>query len=408
VLDHPVVTAAADLAESVANGRPVPGAPAGAEATIEECVTLAWKLLLAKLEHRHKDAQDLEDDLKFGGCDPGWLDVIVEYEEHFLHGRPIPYVTYRNIDDFVLDVLPDDATVALVGDWGTGTDAARDLLQEIAAYQPDVMVHLGDIYYSGTPREAHARFLDVCNDVLRADGREVLVYTLSGNHDMYSGGEGYYGLLPLLNPSSKGAQPASFFGLRTASGAWQLLAMDTGYHDHDPFTVTTDVTYLEPAEAEWHLDKVRGFGGRTILLSHHQLFSANEYIGEGTQKPAGLEAYNPKLLETFGPVLNDVSAWFWGHEHNLCIYEPYGDLAKGRCLGHGAVPVYESAAPYRVSPHIPKPPGLVASGGKPVELAMDSDRVYGHGYAILELGSGAATYYVQGLRDALYSESLTG
>ncbi|HEX2195414.1 MAG TPA: hypothetical protein VHJ76_00690 [Actinomycetota bacterium] len=155
VLDHPAVKAAADVAEGFSSGARVPGTPAGAEGTIEDCVRLVAELWLAKLRGHHDEARRLEDELRFGTCDPRWLEVIVEYEEHFARGRPIPYVTYRSIDDFVLEVLPEDSTVALVGDWGTGTDAACDLLQEIAAHDPDVLVHLGDIYYSGTLREAH-------------------------------------------------------------------------------------------------------------------------------------------------------------------------------------------------------------------------------------------------------------
>ena len=91
------------------------------------------------------------------------------------------------------------------------------------------------------------------------------VYSLAGNHDMYSGGVGYYGLLQQLK------QPASYFA---RNAAWQILGLDTGLHDNDVFSVNTNVTCLEPTEEAWHLDKITNAGGRkTILLSHHQLFS---------------------------------------------------------------------------------------------------------------------------------------
>ena len=412
-LEHPATNAAAAVAAAVASPARVPGAPATPTGTVEECVRIAGELLLARIERRHADAARLEDELRFGTCDPLWLDVIVEYEKafgHLSHGHQIPYVTYQDMDDFVLEVLPDDARIAIVGDWGTGTPDAAALMGAIAAHEPDVLIHLGDIYYSGTPRETHARFLDLCNSVLRRK-RPVPVYTLSGNHDMYSGGAGYYGLLPLLNDSPAWAQPASFFCLRTTSASWQLVAMDTGLHDHDPFTVTSDVTYLEPTEAAWHLDKIERFtaaGGRTILLSHHQLFSSKEYIGGTTPKPQGSEAFNTKLLDTFAGVLDDVAAWFWGHEHNMCIYEPYGSLRKGRCLGHGAIPVYESAEPYTPSPRMPAPPALVKADGAPLELTMSSDGVYGHGYAVLDLDgeSAVARYYVDTGADPIYEETI--
>ena len=75
--------------------------------------------------------------------------------------------------------------------------------------------------------------------------------------------------------------------------------MDTGLHDHDVFTVGTDVTWLDPEEETWHLDKIRRFsdsGGRTVLLSHHQLFTAFDPIGRyADRSPAQRAATAPVL-----------------------------------------------------------------------------------------------------------------
>ncbi|MDQ3914885.1 MAG: metallophosphoesterase [Actinomycetota bacterium] len=430
-LDHPTVHAAAAVAERLHRGEPVHRLPpppelasSGAAATAWECTKVAAALFLARLEGRRDEAVRLEDELKYGTCDPGWLDVMAVYEEHY--GLPghhrVPYVTYQAMDDFVLDVLPRDATIALIGDWGTGTEEAVDLLGQVARKRPDVLVHLGDIYYSGTARETHSHFLALCDEVLDRRNRPVPIYTMSGNHDMYSGGRGFYELLPLLNPAPPFdpgyAQRASYFCLRTHDRSWQLLAMDTGLHDHDPFSVASDVTFLEDREARWHLDKIGSFaerGGKTILLSHHQLFSPFEYIGSGTTKPPGKEAYNPKLLDTFAADLaaGRVAAWFWGHEHNLGIYEPYGPLVRGRCIGHSAIPVYESNGPYVVNPRIPDPPALVSgSDGRPVELPLDAHGVYGHGYVILRFDGAArtaeASYYLTSDEERpVYSEVIT-
>jgi hypothetical protein len=249
------------------------------------------------------------------------------------------------------------------------------------------------------------------------------VYSLTGNHDMYSGGAGYYDLLPQLNPSPpfapSSAQPASFFGLRNASNTFQLLALDTGLHDGDPFTVASDVTWLEPTESAWHRDKIATFhadGGRTILLSHHPLFTAYAPIGRSEDRPPAEQAYNPSLLATFKDLLeaNAVAAWFWGHEHNLCIYEPYGPLARGRCIGHGAIPVSEDQSPYTPSPKIANPPTLVRDPrtGVPVQLPVDATGVYAHGYVVLRLNDAARTaeaaYYLAGSPDTpFYKETLT-
>ncbi len=432
-LDNPLVSAATHLSELVHAAAELPH-----EAPVEvrklaggdmawECAKRAFELVEAKLRGDAEQVDALEDALKDSPCDPGWIEAAVEYAEYFGIGgekRKIPYVTYEHMDQFVMDrALPRNVTLVLLGDWGTGTDAARSLLEQVATHDPDVLIHLGDIYYSGTARESRLNFLDMANQVLRRTNGEVPVYTLTGNHDMYGGGVGYYGLLPHLNPSPPFApehtQRASFFCLRSPGGAFQFVAMDTGLHDHDPFDVTVDITYLEPTEAAWHLDKINRFhdaGGKTILLSHHQLFTAYDMIGKVGDKPAGQEAFNPKLLATFRDVLeaDKVSAWFWGHEHNLCIYEPYGPLAKGRCVGHGAIPVFRAKQPYSVDDQIPNYPRLVtnAKTGDPVQLQVNAEGVYLHGYVVVQVDdtnrTAQASYYVEGAPDRpIYQETLT-
>lgn len=431
-LHHPVVAAAHRIASHWEQGEEAPrAAPAdlaaeggGVEQTLWECAKLTAELLRAKLT-KDPRAAELEDELKFSTCDPEWLEAITAYEKYFGpegEKNPIPYVRYASIDDFVLPSLAPDARVALIGDWGTGTDDARRVLGQVASHRPDVLIHLGDIYYAGTEEECRKYFLDLIDDVFDRANRPLPIYTLTGNHDMYSGGIGYYGLLPKLNPSPPYSpdqgQPASYFALRTTDGAWQFLGMDTGLHDHDPFTVSKDVTYLDPEEEAWHVDKVRRFsegGGRTVLLSHHQLFSAFSGIGDYQSRPPAERAVNPKLMASWGKLraAGDVAAWFWGHEHSLGIYRPYAGLAKGRCIGHGAIPTFLDSDPYKVLDGLGDDrPRLVDQAdhpGTPVELAAD-DQVYAHGFVIVQLDdtdrSATATYYQETTDQPLWVETL--
>ena len=101
-------------------------------------------------------------------------------------------------------------------------------------------------YYSGTPSECRTNFLDPIEALLRKD-KALPMYSLSGNHDMYCGGVGFYSLIAELNPAPM-TQPASFFCLQSADQKWQLLAMDTGLHDDNPITVADALTYLEDDE----------------------------------------------------------------------------------------------------------------------------------------------------------------
>ena len=131
----------------------------------------------------------------------------------------------------------------------------------IGAQRPDVVIHLGDVYYSGTKDEMRDHFLDIVREYLPA---ETQVFNLAGNHDLYAGGEGYYWLLDELG------QPASYFCLR--NDHWQILAIGAPPEVSDPMASQYKVPPVDPKEAEWHRHKIATADGRkTIMLSHYQL-----------------------------------------------------------------------------------------------------------------------------------------
>src|SRR5262249_23759934 len=146
----------------------------------------------------------------------------------------IPYV--RSSEGARPIQIKKGARIALFGDWGTGGHMARQTLERIKAQRPDILIHLGDIYYSGTKAECAANFEDVIEDAFQRTQHPLPVFSLAGNHDMYSGGIAYYDLIRRLN-SGSASQNTSFFCLRSEDNAWQLLAMDTGLHDYSPLSV---------------------------------------------------------------------------------------------------------------------------------------------------------------------------
>jgi len=162
-------------------------------------------------------------------------------------------------------------------------------------------------------------------------------FTLPGNHDYYSGGRGFYEMIRRINASLPGCeQRASYFCLRTADDHWQFLGMDTGFNDRKP--THHQAPMLVPSEAAWHRDKLDHFPGTTILLSHHQLFSAKQLLSAGARP-----WLNENLHATFQPYFDRIAAWFWGHEHNLIIFKDNQDfpgatgaLRKGRLVGCSA------------------------------------------------------------------------
>lgn len=364
-----------------------------------ECASLAVQAALAfAAGNRVKEAQ-IRAQLQDSPCDAGWLTSLAAFEAYYLSGKSPQYMDWKNLGDYVYPMAEtgrqgEALTVGVLADWGTGDPAvARSSLAALFRFQPDLIVHLGDIYYAGTPEECTNNFLNYLVKATEENYR-LPIYNLAGNHDYYSGGGGYYALLAKLNPQcappGTPVQQASFFCLRNAN--WQIQAMDTGYGDHDVFTVADDITQLQPREVTWHQDKIDTAAGRKIILfSHHQLYSA--FINIGKQ---GENYYNPNLLQSFQAAMNSgaITSWFWGHEHLLEIYGPSRLLGKaqpiGRCIGYSAFPMLTSEHPYNVVTGAEKVP-LV---GQPPYLGTTKD-VYNHGFVILTLAAkfGRAEYY---------------
>ena len=357
---------------------------------LEDCAKSAALFLKAELEGNEAESTLYADQLKKSVCDDaGWLECLTTY---LGYKALLKNPRYRPNEDVVVALKP-NAKIGIIGDWGTGDEVAVNVLREVAALKPDILIHLGDVYFAGTQSEAQQNFLAICNTVLPG----VPPYSLCGNHDMYSGGGGYYWLLDQIG------QKASYFSLQ--NNDWLFQGMDTGFHDNNPFNVATNMTYLYNAngwsEADWHLNKIELAGNRkVVLLSHHQLFSPFGSVGSVNDAAF---AYNPNLHQVFEPVLPKVEWWFWGHEHTLGVFPPYMGLNRGRCVGASAVPVYQDQQSYATAS------GLTTLNGQDMpEWAPDcelgiSNNVYNNCFAFMTLNGASATveyYEVQPLQPA--------
>jgi predicted phosphodiesterase len=360
------------------------GQPAGAGllGTLGYCSMTAMKLAEATLLGNQQDCQRYKDELgKFTDCDPLYAEAAAKYAEYFIaQCKKIPYRVYQNLNEFVLEgKLPAQARIAILGDWGTGLESALNVLAGIAAKKPDAVIHLGDVYYSGTAFENQKYFYEPWARVLDLAHTKIPTFTLSGNHDMYSGGAGYYHVMDQIG------QPASYFCLR--NGHWQFLAMDTGLHDSNPASGGAAATYLEDTEVVWLKDKMDTAGSRrTVLLSHHPLFTAYEEI-DGS-------AVNLRLYPQVFTFFPKVDLWLWGHEHNFVVYGPYRGVQRARCIGHGGFPMGVDEAPSQ--PRFPQVPLLTKDAhGNALTLGSTAG-ILNHGYALMDLdGPAARVQYFQ-------------
>jgi hypothetical protein len=255
--------------------------------------------------------------------DPGWLTSGFAMAVRAVRHR----ATF--IERPVIVPIANDAKVIVVGDWGSGiprakkvADRIREELDRDTTMQRSV-VHLGDVYYSGSKREYERNMLNLWP--VRA-GEDIRSFSLMGNHDMYYGGHAYYGTC--LTDSRFSAQAGcSYFALQ--SDDWQILGLDTGHEDGG----------LRGDQAGWakrvieEPEEKSGKDRMTALLTHHQLFSAHE--------PGAKE-----LGKKMKPVLETgrLDAWLWGHEHRCIQYEAtewQGDrIGFASCVGHGGIPEY--------------------------------------------------------------------
>ncbi len=241
---------------------------------------------------------------QYDNLDPRWVEVVWAKAKSLLKGKH-KFITHTSPNDFRFQ-MKDEATIAIVGDWGGGNAAAQAVADRIREIKPDHVIHLGDVYYAGTPKEVQERFLKFW-PAPQAPGQSL---ALNSNHEMYSGGFGYFD-----TTLTQFKQPASYFSL--ASQNWRFIGLDTGYVDHD----------LNQPQVDWLAAQFQANNQKTILLSHHQLFSAYENTDAS------------HLLSRVKPFLdaNQIYGWIWGHEHLCVAYQPHMGI-KAVCLGNGCFP----------------------------------------------------------------------
>lgn len=471
-LDHPLMRATDRYCRSMEQNTPL--AKPRADSADDEAV----QTYLSYLHHRRAhariaqntqieaDVQRQIEEYRFGN--PLWQQMFVQYFKYywqypFHKGGAPKYRSWQTAGKGDLNYglinwrLPARARIAIVGDIGTGTDVAAAVLSSALGFHPDAVLHLGDVYFSGTHFETRHRLIGLVRSVLGKRG--VPFFTVPGNHEYFTGAGSYLTALDsgdlVIEPGQQ--QVTSYFCLRTEDDGWQFLGMDTGYNGHymnvppaaqqavlsrlhlgavettncadphwpsksnpyfprladaglsvqDPTVNPAQVT-LRADEAIWHQDKLDRFKGRSILLSHHQLYSALNVCGveqrqlkqpDGSSKPDPTDFNRPwintGLWRQFGNAFGDkVVAWIWGHEHNLGIYEDnyrpsdrpvdatgeqesFKALPKGRCAGHSAIPVALSENPYEQKYVVPlQQPNL--------RLGL-TNNWYNRGFQIIEL-----------------------
>ena len=246
------------------------------------------------------------------------------------------------------------------GDWGSGLPLAQMVTQQIRQQieaadgtRQQHVVHLGDVYYVGEPEEYSERVLaSGMWPVTGTEKNQIGSWSLNGNHDMYSGGHGYFDKLLrdgrfLRWHRDASGEPSSFFVIEDLD--WQFFGLDTAWNlpslGSAIFGDPTLKDYggqngiLTTEQVQWmagQRDPAKG----CVLLTHHQPAASRT-----TEEQHADEAV--KLLKKQG-VYAQIDAWLWGHEHRCVVFKPKAERSHPRladapefcaCIGHGGIPV---------------------------------------------------------------------
>jgi hypothetical protein len=340
-----------------------------------EVSRLQSELARQAAEATQLDAGGIE--VKFGtGVGGGdWFGWIFSLMDHVSRNEAHPLVRPTTTTP---DRLPDVAKIAMAADWGTGLYGApkiADDIRKVGGY--DLLVHLGDVYYSGTEAEVRDRFLALWP---KTAGKRTIA--VNSNHEMYSGGFGYFKVaLPAIG------QTSSYMAFENTD--WLLVVLDTAYVDHA--MDNEQVAWLNLVIKQ-STDANGGTAKKLVLFSHQQLFSR-------------LDNQGPNLQRALKHLLDQraITAWYWGHEHQCVIYDPHPAFGlRGRCLGNGGIPEVRKdevkKAPTekqvgafmlkRLSQTTDSPSCLALDGPNP-DVKGEEEKFVPHGYITLELNGPA-------------------
>ena len=283
---------------------------------------------------------------QYANYDQGWFVAFLNLLITNLHGLwyndgKFPTTTPPQIN--LVGAQPNTVTIAILGDCGAGNAASDAVFTSIKGLKPDYLLHVGDVYYGGTPQESQPT-----GDKYFAPGEEMenLIkrwptgyngksFTLNSNHEMYSGANGLfydaYG-----SPIFSAHQNASCFALKF--GGWTLLGLDSAFNGTslDAF-MSGNLGDTSDFQVPW-IQGLRLDPNKTIVFTHHNGFA------DDCSSVADLWGQLNHALK------GDPFAWYWGHVHNGIVYDrPISipsNTAKpvlttntyARCLGHAALP----------------------------------------------------------------------
>lgn len=238
------------------------------------------------------------------------------FREQFGRIRNAQPFRRHGTDQFVHRVAAPDGhstRIALFADFGTGLGHARFVARQIMLDRFEAAIHLGDVYYTGTPVQYREHF-ELPLDPVLDSGTQLFV--IPDNHDGYSGFHAYCDYL-----DRRLAQRGSYFAIETPHV--QLIGVDTIWHG--------DRGRIEDAGVCAWLDSRLTVGRQQGLAN--VLLTGHEPYAYGSDDRTDLNRDVVTLAQ------DRVDLWFWGNTHYCALFDhtaatPY----YGSCIGHAGYP----------------------------------------------------------------------
>ena len=334
---------------------------------------------------------------EFAQLDPGWFVAVLSYlslELGVIEKAPFP------TDPASVKVpVGTTVTIALTGDWGTGSwpdghlvCPSQQVIQQIGALQPDFTVHLGDVYYAGTSDEETSHLLESWYAGPRG------TFTLNSNHEMYDGAKGYFDTA-LAAAAFQGQQGTSYFAIH--GHTWIVVGLDSAYYDTSSFYMAGAVT---DAEQIGFLKGLETDRKQIIVLTHHNPLSTDgtmfvQHDGSLVPEPTD-ECMWTDVCNALGRAPD---YWYCGHIHNGIVYSDQcavGTATRMRCIGFGALPfgsAYELQSQGSPIPSVDWFANTPLSKTFPNTTLQQQNRVL-NGFAVLTVGP-------NGVQEAIYDQT---
>lgn len=292
-------------------------------------------LLLSVLESDAAATKDVPDVItstgaiigvhKYDQTDPRWILSAL----NMLVSEKVPFPQPNGPNDQEVQLPDQDLVLGIAGDWGTGLYSSNQIGKYMATHNPDITLHIGDVYYSGTEEEVKKKFIG------RWPAGKIGSFALNSNHEMYCGGKGIFNVT-LKDPEFALQKGKTFFSLHNKT--WQIIGLDSAYESHEAQLYQNGV--LGQQQLDWftaQLQTAKAAGRKVVLFTHHNPIS----VGGGAQDTGMMN----QIFGAANKSGNMFDYWFFGHEHAVAVYEPMQwqfRLVKPRVIGHGGIPYVPS------------------------------------------------------------------